>query len=147
MLPANNPHQHRQQKSEASTQDESTLVDLKSKPIDSANFQCDTESDEYQGLDNDPSFDDASNHSESVQTVPTQLQQQINEEIKPNQEQKKGKNKDDDKTRQTKGKVANNKQYACGKCDQTFSCTSNLKKHQHVHVGQRPFECPLCSKS
>lgn len=147
MLAETSTHQHRLQECKISNQDESIFVDFKAAPMESTKFQCDTESDEFQGFDNDPDFDNASNHSDRSQTVPTRLDQQSNVEIKPNRQQQKGKNKVENKTRQTKEKVANGKQYACDKCDRTFSCTTNLKKHQHMHTGQRPYECPLCSKS
>lgn len=122
-------HQHRQQKSKASIPDESVHADFKAAPMESTNFQSDIESDEYQGFDNDPSFDDASNHSESVQTAPIQLEQQSSEEIKPNREQMKGKHENEAKTGQTKDGSA------------------RLKKHRHIDSGRRTFECPLCSKS
>lgn len=147
MLTESGTNQYRQQKNEESNQNESTLVDLKTAPIDTTNFQCHTESDEYQGFDQDLNFDDASNHSECVQTVPNQLEQQRSEEIKPNRQQMKGKNKVTNKTKPTKEKVTKSTMHACDKCDRTFSSPKTLKKHQLMHSSQRPFPCPLCSKS
>jgi len=38
------------------------------------------------------------------------------------------------------------KQYHCSFCGKVFYHKSNLKRHEMVHTGEKPFECELCDK-
>lgn len=125
---------------------ETIAVDLKPTAVDSTDFQCDIGSDEYQGFDSDSNADDTPTNFDKIQTVPSQIIPQPGNEIKSGQKKRKPIKKID-KTKPSNEEEAAKKQHACTECGQTFSCTTNLKKHQHVHTGQKPFECPLCSKS
>ncbi|XP_075034524.1 uncharacterized protein LOC142095478 [Mixophyes fleayi] len=35
---------------------------------------------------------------------------------------------------------------ACSQCDKSFTCKSNLVRHQHHHTGVKPFSCSECGK-
>ena len=37
-------------------------------------------------------------------------------------------------------------QYSCTVCNKSFCDKKNLKKHQRLHTGERPFFCGVCSK-
>ena len=32
-------------------------------------------------------------------------------------------------------------------CEKLFLQFSNLRKHEHIHIGVKPFKCNLCKKS
>lgn len=37
--------------------------------------------------------------------------------------------------------------FVCGQCSRAFSDKCNLKRHERVHTGERPFRCPICGAS
>uniref|UniRef100_A0A452GSL7 Uncharacterized protein n=1 Tax=Gopherus agassizii TaxID=38772 RepID=A0A452GSL7_9SAUR len=39
------------------------------------------------------------------------------------------------------------KPHGCPQCGKRFSHSSNLRKHERTHTGERPFRCPECGKS
>ncbi|CAH2320932.1 oocyte zinc finger -like [Pelobates cultripes] len=38
------------------------------------------------------------------------------------------------------------KPFSCSECEKCFSCKSNLKTHQKSHTGEKPFSCSECEK-
>lgn len=93
-------------------------------------------------FDDDFNFDNAPNNSENIDMT---LELQSNEDVELSKKKSKPKDKNE-KAEQSNGK-ASKKQYSCNKCDRTFACSTNLKKHEHIHTGMRPFKCSLCDKS
>ncbi|XP_062045388.1 zinc finger protein 696 [Lepus europaeus] len=37
--------------------------------------------------------------------------------------------------------------YACGACGRSFTCCSDVVKHQRIHAGEKPYECGDCGKA
>ena len=38
------------------------------------------------------------------------------------------------------------KPFGCSKCEKTFRDWSNLKKHERIHLSEKPFICLKCDK-
>ena len=39
------------------------------------------------------------------------------------------------------------KPYTCGTCNEAFNCSSELKRHEKVHSGEKLYTCSTCNKS
>lgn len=59
-----------------------------------------------------------------------------------------GSKKDDQNAvpRRTTGRAQVSSSRLCGTCGKVFSGADTLKKHEMIHSGEAPFECPTCGK-
>ncbi|WAR16514.1 AZF1-like protein [Mya arenaria] len=39
-----------------------------------------------------------------------------------------------------------NGRWACSQCERTFATKQNLRTHERLHSGDRPFACPYCDR-
>ena len=37
--------------------------------------------------------------------------------------------------------------FECKHCDKAFSEARNLKRHERIHTGEKPFKCKKCNKT
>lgn len=121
--------------SSAFAQSQSIVVERKPSVLDSSNSECN----DYDAMDRNLDVDDSSQHTECTPNQP-------DDEHKPLQKKMKMDTKND-KIKQQSNRQPTNKQYPCKVCERIFNNSGNLKKHQHLHTGIRPYKCPLCSKS
>lgn len=51
------------------------------------------------------------------------------------------------KTSSSKSKSSSRREHRCHTCDRVFSRSDNLRTHQRLHSGERPFDCKYCGQS